>query len=181
MNMQAVYVTEDKKFHVGEFPLRAPVGDEVLIKTHYSGISVGTEFTAVRGIRYYGEHPYVLGYQGTGVIAGLGPDTTRFKEGDPVYFRSNAMDLFLGDIKVNNRSGTWASHVIHSEKTVVEPLPTGVDGADRIYVRHARCRAKCSRHGGHSHGRPCCRAGSGSDRPGHSSRLFPAGRQAHCH
>ena len=129
MNMQAVYVTEDKKFHVGEFPLRDPVEDEVLIQTHYSGISVGTEFTAVRGIRYYGEHPYVLGYQGTGVIAGLGPDTTRFKEGDPVYFRSNAMDLFLGDTKVNNRSGTWASHVIHSEKTVVEPLPTGVDGA----------------------------------------------------
>lgn len=129
MNMQAVYVTEDQEFHVGEFPLREPVGDEVLIRTHYSGISVGTEFTAVRGTRYYGEFPYVLGYQGTGAIAQTGPEVTRFEEGDPVYFRANSMDLALGTAKVRNRSGTWASHVIHSEKTVVEPLPAGVDGA----------------------------------------------------
>ncbi len=129
MNMQAVYVTEDKKFHVGEFPLRDLEGDEVLIQTHYSGISVGTEFTAVRGTRYYGEYPFVLGYQGTGVVAGLGPDVSRFKVGDAVYFRSNSLDLFLGDTKVANRSGTWASHVIHSEKQRVEPLPAGVDGA----------------------------------------------------
>ncbi len=129
MKMQAVYVTEDRKFHVGEFPLRAPRGDEVLIRTHYSGISVGTEFTAVRGTRHYGAYPFVLGYQGTGIIAGRGPDVQRFKEGDAVYFRSSVLDLFLGSARVANRSGTWASHVIHSEKQRVEPLPAGVDGA----------------------------------------------------
>ncbi len=128
MKLQAVYVTEDKKFHVGEFPLRAPRGDEVLIRTHYSGISVGTEFTAVRGTRYYGAYPFVLGYQGTGTIAGLGPDAQRFKEGDAVYFRSSVTDLFLGSTRIANRSGTWASHVVHSEKQRVEPLPSGVDG-----------------------------------------------------
>ncbi len=129
MNMQAIYVTEDRKFHVGEFPLRAPVGDEVLIQTCFSGISVGTEFTAVRGTRHYGAFPFVLGYQGTGVIVDRGPDAQRFQEGDAVYFRSNAMDLFLGDTPVANRSGAWASHVIHSEKQRVELLPAGVDGA----------------------------------------------------
>lgn len=129
MNVQAVYVTEDRKFQVGEFPLPDPEGDEVMIQTHFSGISVGTEFTAVRGTRYYGEHPYVLGYQATGVIAGTGPDVTRFKEGDPVYFRGNGMDLRLGGQRVHNRSGTWASHVIISERQKVEPLPPGVDGA----------------------------------------------------
>ncbi len=129
MQMQAVYVTADRKFHVGEFPLRAPAGDEVLIQTHYSGISVGTEFTAVRGTRYYGPYPFVLGYQGTGTIADVGPDVTRFRIGDAVYFRASVLDLCLGDTRVANRSGTWASHVLHSEKQRVEPLPPGVDGA----------------------------------------------------
>ena len=129
MKMQAVYVQADKTFRVGEFPLRALEGDEVLIRTHYSGISVGAEFTAVRGTRYYGEYPFVLGYQGTGVIAGVGPQATRFKEGDPVYFRRNALTLKLGGVTVHNRNGAWASHVIHSEKRLVEPLPAGVDGA----------------------------------------------------
>lgn len=129
MKVQAVYVTADKTFHVGEFPLRALQGDEVLIQTHYSGISVGTEFTAVRGTRHYGDFPFVLGYQGTGVIADRGPDATRFNIGDAVYFRTSTLDMQLGGTVVANRSGTWASHAIHSEKRRVEPLPSGVDGA----------------------------------------------------
>ncbi len=129
MKARAVYVTEDKTFHVGEFPVPALKDDEVLIETHYSGISVGTEFTAVRGVRYYGEYPMILGYQGTGVIADTGPRATRFQAGDRVYFRRNAMSMQLGDQEVLQRSGTWSSHVVHSEQRLVEPLPQGVDGA----------------------------------------------------
>lgn len=129
MKARAVYVTEDRRFHVGEFPIPAVQGDEVLIQTRYSGISVGTEFTAVRGVRYYGEYPMVLGYQGTGVIADTGPDVTRFRVGDPVYFRTNTMPMQVGDRDVLHRSGTWSSHVIHSEKSRVEPFPSGIDGA----------------------------------------------------
>ncbi len=129
MKARAVYVTEDKTFHIGEFPVPALTGDEVLIETHYAGISVGTEFTAVRGVRYYGAYPMILGYQGTGVIADTGPASTRFQVGDRVYFRRNAMAMRLGTQDVRQRSGTWASHVIHSEQRLVEPLPQGVEGA----------------------------------------------------
>ena len=129
MQATAVYVNEDKTFHVGTFPIPDLAGDEVLIRTHYSGISVGTEFTAVRGTRYYGEFPMVLGYQGTGRIEAVGPEVERFQPGNPVYFRTSTMPMEVDGKEVLQRSGTWASHVIHSEKQRVEPLPEGVDGA----------------------------------------------------
>lgn len=70
---------------IGEPPDPKPT--EVLIATHYSGVTNGTERHALLGEHgWKGNFPSRHGYQHAGVIAKAGSAVEAFKEGDPVFF-----------------------------------------------------------------------------------------------
>ena len=63
-------------------PLRA---DEILLKTSYSGVSIGTGSSIFSGVRTHnGTFPLVGGYMATGVVEKVGADVIDFAPGDRV-------------------------------------------------------------------------------------------------
>ena len=68
-----------------EFGMYRPAGDQVLVLTHATLVSPGTEranFNGQPSARV--EYPYFPGYCGSGIVAEVGPGVTRFKRGDRV-------------------------------------------------------------------------------------------------
>jgi threonine dehydrogenase-like Zn-dependent dehydrogenase len=65
---------------------RPVVGDtDVLMRVHYSGLSMGSELGVATGRDVaYGPPPFVNGYQASGVVAAVGPGVTSFGVGDLV-------------------------------------------------------------------------------------------------
>lgn len=122
MNMLAVYVTEDRKFHVGEFRCETPRWMKSLIQTHFSTISVGTEIMALRGIRDYGEFSFVLGLSRHRCPCQHGTRPHAFPRRGAGVLLSNTMDLFLGNIE----SGTTAQVYGCSHRGIVRHAPIGL-------------------------------------------------------
>jgi len=63
--------------------------DEILIRVESAGVGAWDPFEAEGGFaKFYGRHatfPYVLGSDGAGTVADVGPDVRGFKKGDRVY------------------------------------------------------------------------------------------------
>lgn len=71
----ALVITEYGQVALARKPVPAPASGEVLIETHYSGVSVGTELWAATDQHGgWGEPPFVPGYQVAGRVAALGDD-----------------------------------------------------------------------------------------------------------
>jgi 2-desacetyl-2-hydroxyethyl bacteriochlorophyllide A dehydrogenase len=87
-------------YRTGSVP--APGPGQVLVRTHYSGISAGTEMNVYRGVApqwrtrqetasglFHGEpewsYPLVYGYANVGAVAALGEGVDRLSEGDLVF------------------------------------------------------------------------------------------------
>lgn len=85
--MAALVVTElCKKAELMDMPRPECDDDGVIVKTAYSGVSVGTEMWIAHGKRSdYGEVPFINGYQATGQIVETGKDVDGLKDGDWVY------------------------------------------------------------------------------------------------
>ena len=84
--MTALAVTQlSKKVELIDMPRPQADAGMVVVKTLYSGVSIGTEMwlaTGARGER--GDPPFVNGYQATGEIVQVGDDVTDFAPGDMV-------------------------------------------------------------------------------------------------
>ena len=79
---QALITDQDQHFSLQEVSLPDPAPDQVAIRTHYSGVSIGTEFALIRGKLSWGPYPLCTGYQGTGVIEAVGEGVTHLRPGD---------------------------------------------------------------------------------------------------
>lgn len=89
-----------------------PTPDQVVIQTHWSGVSVGTEFALIRNKISWGPYPLCTGYMGTGVIDFVGEDVDGYSVGDAVYFRANdAMALDDGS-SVSCVTGAHCSSIV---------------------------------------------------------------------
>jgi 2-desacetyl-2-hydroxyethyl bacteriochlorophyllide A dehydrogenase len=79
-----------KKAELRDMP-RPKVGEnEVLVKTAFSGVSVGTEMWIATGRRKdYGEPPFINGYQVTGEVVEVGKAVKDFRAGDWVALFCN--------------------------------------------------------------------------------------------
>ncbi|MEM7033956.1 MAG: zinc-binding dehydrogenase [Chloroflexota bacterium] len=129
METQALIATKDQQFSLETFPVPDIGGAQILVRNLYSGVSVGTEFAVIQSKLDWGPFPVCTGYQAVGIVERLGPDVTRFKIGDKVYYRRNFMPMTLGTDKINTCAGTHTSLAIMDETAEVEPLPDGVDEA----------------------------------------------------
>ncbi len=129
MTLQALIATADRVFSLERFPLPALKPTEVLVRTLYSGVSVGTEFMVFQGRLDWGPFPVCTGYQATGEVIGVGSAVDRFREGDVVYYRSNFAPLILNGTEVNRCSATHADFAVVPQDAEMELLPDGVDPA----------------------------------------------------
>lgn len=84
--MKALAVKEwGRKAELREMPKPEVSEGAVVVKTHFSGVSVGTEMWIASGRRKdYGDPPFVNGYQASGEIVEVGPGVEELKKGDLV-------------------------------------------------------------------------------------------------
>jgi L-iditol 2-dehydrogenase len=114
MRAKALICDERQDFTLQDVTLGDPAPDEVAIRTHYSGVSIGTEFALIRGKLSWGPYPLCTGYMGTGEIEAVGADVADLSVGDKVYFRGNNTNsmALLDGTKVSCVSGAHCSHVL---------------------------------------------------------------------
>ncbi len=132
MKATALVTDEKQNFSLRSVTLPEPGEGEVLVKTLYSGVSIGTEFALIRNKINWGPYPLVTGYMGTGVVEKSGPGVTEVKEGDKVFFRHNVGKTLLDDgTAISPVAGTHSSHVISTIGGThgLGKLPEGCDPA----------------------------------------------------
>ena len=84
MLMDALVIEKHGQAALGSAPRPAPPDDGVLIKVHYSGVSIGTEM--LQGVGRHGTlvPPFVAGYQATGEIIDRGQNAGDYQVGEHV-------------------------------------------------------------------------------------------------
>jgi len=112
MNAKAIICDEQQNFSIEDVVLPEPAADQVRIKTHYTGVSVGTEFALIRNKISWGPYPICTGYMGTGVVEAVGNDIDNFKVGDEVYYRANDNMTLADGTAVSCVTGAHCSHVV---------------------------------------------------------------------
>lgn len=103
-------------------PLRP---DEVRVRTHYSGVSIGTERSIFSGTRTdNGTFPFVGGYMASGVIEALGDEAGEWRVGQRVVTHTSRLD---GEVRA-----IWGGHaaVQTTPHSIVAELPDSVGFAD---------------------------------------------------
>jgi 2-desacetyl-2-hydroxyethyl bacteriochlorophyllide A dehydrogenase len=125
---KALICNEKQQFSLEEVRLPEPSANQIAIKTHYSGVSVGTEFALIRNKISWGPYPLCTGYMGTGTVVAVGADVTGYQVGDKVYYRrTEGMELINGQ-KVSCVSGVHCSHSVITPDTThgAAHVPAGV-------------------------------------------------------
>jgi 2-desacetyl-2-hydroxyethyl bacteriochlorophyllide A dehydrogenase len=117
MQAEALICDEHQNFSLEKVILRDPNPDQIAIRTHYTGVSIGTEFALIRNKLYWGPYPLCTGYQGTGTVEAIGENVTNFHVGDQVYFRRNDYMKLPGGQRVSCVSGTHCSHIVLNPNT----------------------------------------------------------------
>ena len=130
MKAQALICTAEQNFSIEEFDVPDLSPTEMLVRTLYSGVSVGTEFAVIRGKLDWGPFPLCTGYQAVGVVETTGSEVHEYTAGDKVYYRRNYLPMQGGDKTINTCAGTHCSvALLDVGQAEVALLPTGVPEA----------------------------------------------------
>ena len=126
MDARALICDAQREFALREVTLPDPGSHDLVIRTLWSGVSIGTEFMFVRDVLDGVSYPLCTGYTATGVVEWAGPEVTGYGAGDLVYFR-NSPGMRLGTERVCTLAGTHSSHaVVDARGPGTAPLPAGV-------------------------------------------------------
>ena len=128
MKAKALICSENQDFSIQSVTLPDPQSHQVMIRTLWSGVSIGTEFAFIREKIVRGGYPLCTGYMATGVVEYVGSGTEGYVEGDKVYFRLNTKMNTMDGAEVNLLNGSHASHAVcdPTGTTGVAHLPEGV-------------------------------------------------------
>ena len=113
LKTQGIVFTAPSQAAPQAWELRQPESDELLIETHCTVISAGTERGFYRGAPFY---PFTPGYSVAGVVLETGSAVTRFKPGDRVF-----------------AVAAHAAHVLCNEAGVVR-IPDNVNAGDACFA-----------------------------------------------
>jgi 2-desacetyl-2-hydroxyethyl bacteriochlorophyllide A dehydrogenase len=113
----ALICDEKQQFSLQEVVLPEPGPGQIAIRTHYTGVSIGTEFALIQNRISWGPYPLCTGYQGTGTVEAVGEGITNFQVGDRVYFRRNEAMALAGGGAVSCVSGAHCSHAVLDPNT----------------------------------------------------------------
>jgi 2-desacetyl-2-hydroxyethyl bacteriochlorophyllide A dehydrogenase len=117
MQATALICDERQNFSLEDVVLKDPAPDQIAIRTHYSGVSIGTEFALIRNKLCWGPYPLCTGYMGTGVVTAVGSGIDNFAVGDAVYFRGNDSMALADGRPVSCVSGAHCSHAVRRPNT----------------------------------------------------------------
>jgi len=125
---KALICDERQQFALEEVVVPEPAGDQAVIRTAYSGVSIGTEFALIRNKISWGPYPLCTGYMGTGRVEAVGAEVPDLAAGDAVYFRGCDSMAFPDGRAVSCVSGAHCSHVVRQVggSHGVAKLPEGV-------------------------------------------------------
>jgi 2-desacetyl-2-hydroxyethyl bacteriochlorophyllide A dehydrogenase len=140
VNAEALVCDADQRLTYTNVVLPETGPRDVLVRTSYSGVSIGTEFLLIRGRLSWGPFPICTGYQAVGVVEEVGGDVARFKAGDKVYYRDNRRIALADGQKVTGASGTHCSYTLVDLDATggIELLPAGVaDDIASLFVMPA--------------------------------------------
>jgi 2-desacetyl-2-hydroxyethyl bacteriochlorophyllide A dehydrogenase len=118
MDARAIICREDQSFSLEAVMLPDPAPGNMVVRTLWSGVSIGTEFALIRGELSWGPYPLCTGYQAVGVIEEAGPEVAGFRPGDRVYYRDNKSIRLPDGRPVSAVSGT------HCNRAVINPRDT---------------------------------------------------------
>ncbi|HOK04174.1 MAG TPA: medium chain dehydrogenase/reductase family protein [Victivallales bacterium] len=114
---KALICDEKQNFSIRDVILPDPADDQIVIKTVYSGVSIGTEFALVKNKISWGPYPLCTGYMGTGIVEKVGSKISNFEKGDKVYFRGNSFINLKNGQKVSCVCGTHSSYIVVNPNT----------------------------------------------------------------
>jgi L-iditol 2-dehydrogenase len=143
MDAKALICTEQQNFALADVVLNDPAPDQVAIRTHFTGVSIGTEFGLISGKISKADHnpfPLCTGYQGTGVIETVGTAIDNFAVGDEVYFRGNDAMALADGTEVGCLSGGHCSYVVTQPNTthgVAKMVPGAAMDVASLFVMPA--------------------------------------------
>ena len=120
---RALICDEAQHFTLKDVLLREPAADQIAVRTHYSGVSIGTEFALIRNKLSWGPYPLCTGYQATGVVEAVGGEVEGFRVGDPVYLRQNEYMELRDGTRVTCASGTHCTHLVCKPHTTHGAAP----------------------------------------------------------
>jgi 2-desacetyl-2-hydroxyethyl bacteriochlorophyllide A dehydrogenase len=129
MHARALICDEQQNFTLEDVVLPDAGPDNVVVRTLYTGVSIGTEFALIRNKISWGPYPICTGYQGVGVLEHVGDHVTGFEVGQTVYYRDNRTIELAGGQKVSAVAGTHCSHAVADPAGThgLAVLPDGVD------------------------------------------------------
>jgi len=128
MKCNAVIFPDKLKVEFREVNAPEPGPNDVVVDTHYSWISNGTEGSFLRGERVNGETPYrsgdrwpfpiAAGYQSTGIVTSVGSNVSDIQPGQWVFSA-------LG--RIEGMYEPWGGHISpkNSDRSLIWPLPEG--------------------------------------------------------
>jgi len=87
MKCKALVCEKNQHISLQEVVISSLQPDEVRVKNLFSGVSVGTELSLIRGKVTWGPYPLCTGYQAVGVVEEVGSSVTNLQPGDKVYHR----------------------------------------------------------------------------------------------
>ncbi|MBT6145475.1 MAG: zinc-binding alcohol dehydrogenase [Gemmatimonadetes bacterium] len=127
MDARALICDERQQFTLADVKLRNPAPDQIAIRTHFSGVSIGTEFALIRNKLSWGPYPLCTGYMATGEVVAVGAEIDDFKTGDKVYVRGNDSIELADGTKVSCTAGTHCSHIVTKPHTThgADHVPAG--------------------------------------------------------
>lgn len=94
-----------------DVPLPEMQADEVLIKVKAFGVGIHDRYFIPKDVKF----PYIIGSEGSGIIAEIGKQVSDFAIGDRVIFTTT----------LQPQGGSWAEYAI-SKQAVLIPLPNNV-------------------------------------------------------
>ena len=132
MKCKALICEESQHISLQEVVISSLQPNEIRVKNLFSGVSVGTELSLVRGKVTWGPYPICTGYQAVGVVEEVGSSVTNLHPGDKVYHRGwqGQGSMEWAGQRVSCTSGA------HSEYTIAKAihpthapalLPDGID------------------------------------------------------
>lgn len=129
MDAKALVTYEDQTFSLEDVVLPSVQPDEIGIRVHFSGVSIGTEFALIRQKLSWGEFPICTGYMATGTVDAVGEGIDNFRVGDRVFVRGNQAMRLTNGTPVSCTQGGHASYIIRKPNN---PEGCGIvpDGAD---------------------------------------------------
>lgn len=123
---------------VSAAPMPTPRNDEVVIRVHAAAVNPADWAMQALGILIKPEnYPYILGCDVAGVVTSVGPDNTRFAEGDRVTA------CCLSFLTLDGRNSGFQEYAVGTEPLVAK-LPDAVSFAEGSVLPLALCTAAYS-------------------------------------